>query len=85
MAFVASQRKRSFALGAQVSQRSQEAPYDHPRRRNRRRNLSHPTLARLAELCPQTLATMHGSAYRGDGAALLRQLSEALSEPAGVH
>ena len=43
------------------------------------------TLARLAELGPQTLATMHGSAYRGDGAALLRQLSEALSEPAGVH
>jgi flavorubredoxin len=43
------------------------------------------TLARLAELRPDTLATMHGSAYRGDGAALLRALSVTLSEPAAVH
>ncbi|WP_243286599.1 hypothetical protein [Geothrix terrae] len=42
------------------------------------------TLARLAELQPQTLATMHGSAFRGDGAALLQALSAALAEPAGV-
>jgi flavorubredoxin len=41
-------------------------------------------LARLAELRPSLLATMHGSAYRGDGAALLNSLSEALAEPAGV-
>jgi flavorubredoxin len=32
------------------------------------------TLERLAGLQPSTLACQHGSAYRGDGAALLRQL-----------
>jgi flavorubredoxin len=36
------------------------------------------TLARLAEMKPRTLACMHGSAWRGDGAALLRHLGEAL-------
>ena len=42
------------------------------------------TLTRLAELHPHVLATMHGSSFRGDGAAQLRGLSEALAEPAGV-
>ena len=37
------------------------------------------TLARLAQQGPGTLACMHGSAWRGDGAALLRQLAEALA------
>jgi hypothetical protein len=32
-------------------------------------------LERLAETRPQTLACMHGSAWRGDGAALLRSLA----------
>ncbi len=41
-------------------------------------------LARLAELGPRTLATMHGSAWRGDGAALLRALGETLAVPAAV-
>jgi flavorubredoxin len=36
------------------------------------------TLARLAEARPTTLACMHGSAWQGDGAALLRHLAEAL-------
>lgn len=36
------------------------------------------TLARLAQLKPSTLACMHGSAWRGDGAALLRHLAEVL-------
>ncbi|MFO1328326.1 MAG: MBL fold metallo-hydrolase [Rubrivivax sp.] len=36
------------------------------------------TLHRLAALQPQTLACMHGSAWRGDGAALLRHLAEAV-------
>jgi flavorubredoxin len=36
------------------------------------------TLARLAEAKPATLACMHGSAWQGDGAALLRHLAEAL-------
>lgn len=36
-------------------------------------------LAGLAEQQPRTLACMHGSAWQGDGATLLRQLSVALS------
>jgi flavorubredoxin len=35
-------------------------------------------LARLAALKPTTLARMHGSAWRGDGANLLRALADAL-------
>jgi flavorubredoxin len=37
------------------------------------------TLERLAALQPQTLACMHGSAWRGDGAALLRELAKRLA------
>jgi flavorubredoxin len=36
------------------------------------------TLARLAQTRPRTLACMHGSAWRGDGGALLRHLAEAV-------
>jgi flavorubredoxin len=36
-------------------------------------------LERLARLEPTTLACMHGSAWRGDGAALLRSLAAALA------
>ena len=36
-------------------------------------------LERLASAAPTTLACMHGSAWRGDGAALLRALSDSLS------
>jgi flavorubredoxin len=36
------------------------------------------TLERLAQRRPRTLACMHGSAWQGDGGALLRQLGEAL-------
>ena len=41
-------------------------------------------LERLAREAPATLACMHGSAWRGDGAALLRELAAALeqSQPA---
>jgi flavorubredoxin len=35
-------------------------------------------MARLADLGPQTLACMHGPAWRGDGAALLRALGDRL-------
>ena len=35
-------------------------------------------LARLAAEKPTTLACMHGSAWSGDGAALLRQLAESV-------
>jgi hypothetical protein len=36
-------------------------------------------LERFAREQPTTLACMHGSAWRGDGAALLRALAERLS------
>lgn len=36
-------------------------------------------LERLAATAPQTLACMHGSAWRGDGAALLRALGDRLA------
>jgi flavorubredoxin len=39
------------------------------------------TLARLAQQQPRTLACMHGSAWRGDGGALLRHLAEAVVVP----
>lgn len=38
-------------------------------------------LDRLAEQRPTTLACMHGSAWRGDGATLLRSLAERLEAP----
>ena len=41
-------------------------------------------LERLAALQPTTLACMHGSAYRGDGAALLRGLSSVLKREAQI-
>jgi flavorubredoxin len=37
-------------------------------------------LERLAALAPTTLACMHGSAFQGDGAALLRALARSLAE-----
>jgi flavorubredoxin len=41
------------------------------------------TLDRLARLRPSMLACQHGSAYRGDGAALLRELSATLERGNG--
>ena len=40
------------------------------------------TLEKLAREQPQVLAVMHGSAWRGDGAALLRALSRSLANRA---
>ncbi len=40
------------------------------------------TLERFAREAPTTLACMHGSAWRGDGARLLRELAAALETPA---
>jgi glyoxylase-like metal-dependent hydrolase (beta-lactamase superfamily II) len=42
-----------------------------------------PSLERLAALKPQTLACMHGSAWRGDGQGLLLALADAVA-PAPV-
>ena len=39
------------------------------------------TIERLAGTKPRTLACMHGSAWRGDGAALLRSLANAVTKP----
>jgi flavorubredoxin len=39
-----------------------------------------PTIRRLAELAPTTLALMHGSSYQGDGAAALHALADAYAE-----
>ena len=39
------------------------------------------TLERLAREEPQVLAVMHGSAWRGDGASLLRALARSLASP----
>jgi hypothetical protein len=36
-------------------------------------------IEKLAALAPQTLACMHGAAWRGDGAALLRALGRRLA------
>jgi flavorubredoxin len=41
------------------------------------------TLVRLADLEPATLALMHGSTYRGDGGAALRELAAVLAEAHG--
>lgn len=41
-------------------------------------------LERLASEKPTTLACMHGSAYRGDGAALLLELAQRLGKPAAA-
>jgi flavorubredoxin len=40
---------------------------------------AYPMIERLASTGPTTLACMHGSAWRGDGASLLRALADALS------
>jgi len=40
-----------------------------------------PALERLASLQPTTLACMHGSAWTGDGAGLIRELAAIVSEP----
>ena len=35
-----------------------------------------PTIRRLAELAPTTIAVMHGSSFSGDGAAALNALAD---------
>jgi hypothetical protein len=40
---------------------------------------AHAMVEKLALSNPTTLACMHGSAWRGDGASLLRSLADALS------
>lgn len=42
-------------------------------------------LERLAQVRPSMLACQHGSAYQGDGAALLRELAKIIGQPAAAH
>jgi flavorubredoxin len=61
-------------LGPAEALRAQQDDFSHSRHM--------PThIARLAALRPETLACMHGSAWAGDGAALLRRLGAALARP----
>ena len=41
------------------------------------------TLERLAKLNPRTLGVMHGSSFRGDGAAAIRELAHAIRKTYG--
>ena len=61
----------SDILGPSEGFRQQMDYYAHGRDQARH-------LERLAALAPRTLACMHGSAWEGDGAALLRALSRSL-------
>lgn len=59
-------------LGPSEGFRDQMDYYSHTKR-------AHDILERLAATDPTTLACMHGSAWQGDGASLLRDLSHALA------
>jgi flavorubredoxin len=61
----------SDILGPSEAFRSEMDYFSHTRHARR-------MLERLASDSPQTLACMHGSAWRGDGAQLLRALADAL-------
>jgi hypothetical protein len=43
-----------------------------------------PTLEQLAQLTPTTLAIMHGSSFRGDGATQLRALADGYAAMTGA-
>jgi hypothetical protein len=43
-----------------------------------------PTIHRLADLTPATLAVMHGSSFAGDGAAQLRSFASRYEERLAV-
>lgn len=63
----------SDILGPSESFRRQMDYFSHTRN-------ARPMIERLAATAPTTLACMHGSAWRGDGARLLRALADALCE-----
>lgn len=64
-------RSRAYNLKQQEGPMAGATPYTPQTR---------PILERLAALEPQTLACMHGSSYRGDGAAALRAFGDVLEE-----
>jgi len=63
---------RTFALGPSEGMRQAMDYFSHTKH-------ARAILERLAATEPETLACMHGSAWRGDGAQLLRALADALS------
>jgi len=63
----------SDILGPSEAFRRQMDYFSHTRH-------ARPMIERLAATAPTTLACMHGSAWRGDGARLLRALADALCE-----
>jgi flavorubredoxin len=63
----------SDVLGPSEALRARMDYYSHTRR-------GPMMLERLAGFAPRTLACMHGSAWRGDGAQVLRELSRILSK-----
>ena len=65
----------SDILGPSEGLRSAMSYYSHPADAAR-------TLRKLAEFRPRTLALMHGSSWRGDGAGLLTALADRLAIPA---
>jgi hypothetical protein len=76
-----------FTQGAPATLRSPTATSSDPARRFARRSITtrmrrRPRRSSSAwrARSPATLAVMHGSAWRGDGARLLRELSLALSQ-----
>jgi flavorubredoxin len=64
-------------LGPSEAFRAQMDYYSHTRN-------GRAMIERLAALQPTTLACMHGSAWRGDGASLLRALGERLERSAAI-
>jgi flavorubredoxin len=68
------ERAREAMLAGVNGPMPKDVPYTH---------YTEQTLHRLAELNPQTLATMHGSSFRGDGRAAIFELAAIMRETIG--
>ena len=68
------ERSREALIQVQASPLANYVPYTQHTGR---------VLAELAQLGPRTLATMHGSSFRGDGAGELRQLAGVMKDVLG--
>jgi flavorubredoxin len=68
------ERAREAIIAGLNGPMPKDMPYTH---------YTHQTLHRLAELNPQTLATMHGSSFRGDGRAAIFDLATIVRETIG--
>ncbi len=68
------ERARESIIAGMAGPLAKDMPYT---------NYTDGTLQRLAALEPQTLATMHGSSFRGDGRAAIVSLAEVIKETIG--